>query len=86
MVGVERTGTALPRGRKEPDTDLLTAGERRVLELSGELVVAFKELPVLHPLDLPELVRDVHDIQNRLLARVSYRLADRKGESDDTGS
>lgn len=41
----------------------------KALKLSAELWNEFLKLEVIHPDDIPETRRDIHNIQNRLLAR-----------------
>ncbi len=52
--------------------DNLTPQELEVLELTAILFAAFVALPVIHPSDVTETQRDIHDIQNRILARASF--------------
>lgn len=56
----------------------LTDDEKKALSLSGELMTAFNKLPVLHPADVAEMIRDIHDIQNRILGRVGMRELSRE--------
>lgn len=51
----------------------MTDQERAALELTAELYKALLALPVDHPSDMAENVRNLHDIQNRLMARATYR-------------
>lgn len=51
----------------------LTDAEKRILNMSADLFNAIVALPVLHALDVAETVRDIHDIQNRIMARPVLR-------------
>ena len=51
----------------------MTEEEKRILALTAELWNALIALPAPHGFDGPEHMRDIHDIQNRLLARVARR-------------
>lgn len=62
--------TAAP---KEPPKDQITPEERAVLDLSAQLWNALLELPGTHPQEIAEHVADVHNIQNRVMARVARR-------------
>lgn len=65
--------------RSYPRKENLSVAEQECLELSGRLMGCFATLPVLHPKDLAEMERDIHDIQNRILARAAYRAPPWKG-------
>lgn len=52
---------------------MLTEQEKVALALTAELYKALQALPADHPHDMPEHVRDIHNIQNRILARPAYR-------------
>lgn len=52
---------------------LLTNDEQRVLQLSGKLADELDALPVLHESDMSENIRDIHNIQNRIMARAELR-------------
>jgi len=52
---------------------MLTEQETVVLNLTRDLWNAIKALPELHASDLPESMRDIHDIQHRIMARPAYR-------------
>lgn len=51
----------------------MTEEEKRILALTAELWNALIALPAPHGFDGQEHMRDIHDIQNRLLARVARR-------------
>lgn len=51
----------------------LTDEEKAVLEKSAELWNAIIALTPMHASDNPEHMRDLHNIQNRLLARATKR-------------
>lgn len=51
----------------------LTDAENAALAITAELYKALLDLPVEHPHDIAEHVRDIHDIQNRILSRPGYR-------------
>jgi hypothetical protein len=51
----------------------LTAAEVEVLHLSADLFNAIHALGDHHPSDMEELTRDIHNIQNRVMARVAAR-------------
>lgn len=52
---------------------MLSEQESEVLTLTARLYEALLALPADHPHDMPENVRDIHNIQNRVLARPAYR-------------
>lgn len=52
---------------------MLTEQEEIALALTAELYKALLALPADHPHDMAENVRDIHNIQNRILARPAYR-------------
>lgn len=52
---------------------MMTDEEKRIFTLSAELWNALIALPKMHPCDNAEHMRDIHNIQNRLLARVAQR-------------
>ena len=56
-----------------PQPEALTAAEFVAIDLSVALISALRELPVLHPRDLEESVRDIHNLQNRIMARAAQR-------------
>jgi hypothetical protein len=64
------------------DYPVLTVAERAVLSLSGEVFSLFKELGDHHPADVEETARDIHNIQNRIMARVVMRTWARCSEID----
>jgi hypothetical protein len=43
----------------------LTMQEREILELTATLYNLYVALPNRHPSDLPDMARDIHDIQHR---------------------
>lgn len=51
----------------------LTNEELNVLRLSAELYNAISNLPDKHPADMSETDRDIHSIQNRVMARLAAR-------------
>ena len=51
----------------------LTQAERGIINLTAELWNATSALPDQHPCDLNELQRDIHNIQNRIMARLARR-------------
>jgi hypothetical protein len=53
----------------------MTPAERAALKLTADLWSALSALPVEHPCDLAEHCRDIHSIQNRIMAREAARLA-----------
>lgn len=55
------------------ETHALTEQERECLNAIGHAFNLFSALPVIHPADLPETVRDIHNLQNRVLSRVGLR-------------
>ena len=65
-----------------PRPKALTEDEWKCLELIGKVADIFARLPVLHPADMPETVRDIHDIQNRILARPAMRAMQMKKETN----
>lgn len=48
---------------------MLTEQERAVMALTAQLYEALRNLPAQHSHDMSEYVRDIHDIQNRIMAR-----------------
>lgn len=52
---------------------MLTEQENRILVFTSMLWNALIDLPDPHPSDNAENMRDIHDIQNRLLARAARR-------------
>lgn len=50
----------------------LNERENKVLDLTAQLWNAILELEELHPHDNSEHMRDIHNIQNRILARSYY--------------
>lgn len=52
----------------------LTDGEKHALELTAALYNVMARFPKLHPADMDETVRDIHNIQNRIMARPQARL------------
>jgi len=55
---------------------MLTDQEKAILGMTAELWNALIELPAPHGHDNAEHMRDIHDIQNRILARVARRELD----------
>jgi len=51
----------------------LTKAENLVIQKSVELWSAINDMEVVHPDDIDEYRRDIHDIQNRTLARPLVR-------------
>lgn len=51
----------------------LTKQEKDILVMTAKLWNALLELPDQHPTANAENMRDIHDIQNRLMARVAKR-------------
>lgn len=47
----------------------LTLNEKQSLEKTVELWAAIRNLKIIHPDDIHEFRSDIHDIQNRILAR-----------------
>lgn len=58
----------------DDEKPVLTVSELHCLKLAAELMNAITLLPVQHPSDLEETVRDIHDIQNRIMARLTTRI------------
>lgn len=56
-----------------PDETRLTPAEQNCINISAALWNAASQLPDQHPRDLSELQRDIHDIQNRVMARLARR-------------
>lgn len=48
---------------------MLNEQERLAIELTAKLYEALRNLPVQHSHDMAEYVRDIHDIQNRIMSR-----------------
>ncbi|MBC7907039.1 MAG: hypothetical protein H7Y60_09880 [Rhodospirillaceae bacterium] len=51
----------------------LTTKEQRAIELTAQLWNVLVELGGHHPADMAETARDIHNIQNRVMARVACR-------------
>lgn len=64
----ERRGNAVI----EPRTQWMTREEEEAWLLIADAANAMFRLPVLHSSDNEETVRDIHNLQNRLLARAAY--------------
>lgn len=58
---------------RRANSELLTKDENDALKLSGLLFNVFHNLPVLHASDRAETIRDIHDIQNRIMSRAVFR-------------
>ena len=52
---------------------MFTAEEKRVIDLTVELVNAFAILPKEHPQDMDEFVAAIHRIQDMVLSRPGRR-------------
>ncbi len=65
----------------------LTEQEAECWELAGTLAGQLYNLPALHETDWHDLVHAIHVIQNKLLARPTYRkyLQVVAGQTDETG-
>jgi hypothetical protein len=57
---------------EEPSTAWMTREEEHAWLALADAANAMFRLPVLHSADNDETVRDVHNLQNRLLARAAY--------------
>lgn len=55
---------------------MLTEAERKILDMTAELWNELIKLPAPHGFDNAEHMRDIHDIQNRILARSARRELD----------
>lgn len=55
---------------------MLTEQEKAVLTMTAELWNELVKLPAPHGFDGAEHMRDIHDIQNRIMARVARRELD----------
>ena len=55
-----------------PDESTMTEGEYDAWVKIEAAANAMFALPMIHPEDNPETVRDIHNLQNRLLARAAY--------------
>lgn len=55
---------------------MLTEEEKTILEMTAILWNALNDLPAQHDDDIHESRRDIHDIQNRVLARSARRELD----------
>jgi len=51
----------------------LTGQELEILRLTAEIYNLASKLPRQHPSDMEELAREIHSIQNRVMARLSAR-------------
>lgn len=52
---------------------MITEQEREVIRITAALYNALAALPVQHPADMDESIRDIHNIQNRVMARATAR-------------
>lgn len=52
---------------------MMTDQEKKLIWLTAELWNEFLSLPDRHPSDAQEMERDIHNIQNRIMARVAVR-------------
>lgn len=60
----------------------ITDEELKALERIGDAFNRIMALPEIHPADKGEFIRDIHDIQNRILARVGLRAMREREEED----
>lgn len=56
----------------------LTDDELRIIDMTADLWNAFLDLGDHHPSDRDEMARDIHDIQQRIMARLARRLHPKK--------
>ena len=54
----------------------ITEDERAILNIVADLWNAILALPVLHSEDEHEHRRDIHNIENRIMARAAMRILD----------
>lgn len=52
----------------------VTEQEKKILDMTGEVWNAFLTLPVEHPSDRDEFMRNIHALQNIILSRSAYRV------------
>jgi hypothetical protein len=52
----------------------LTDKEMELISLTAKLWNKFLKLPSIHPSDNREMERDIHNIQNRILSRLTVRV------------
>jgi hypothetical protein len=64
---------ALPLDRQAVLAAGMTEAEADCWELTGDLAGKMLNLPSDHPMEEHEVAHELHAIQNRLLARVTYR-------------
>lgn len=62
----------------------MTKEEQDILNMTADLWNAILDLPVLHPLDMKETQRDIHNIQHRIMARKAYRVIIKKEKQNET--
>lgn len=55
---------------------MLTEQEKQILGLTADLWNELIKLPAPHGFDNAEHMRDIHDIQNRIMARSAHRELD----------
>ena len=74
------SSTAQDANDQEPTADQkfvieagMTEEEAECWRLIAEAAGAFFKLPVLHPMDKQEVATAIHVVQNKLLARPTYR-------------
>lgn len=53
---------------------VLTEQEKEILSKTADIWNSFLELPDFHPSDRQEMARDIHNIQNRIMARLAQRV------------
>ncbi len=56
----------------------LTKMERDAVNLTVKLWNTLHALPKMHPADLQEHARDIHNIQNRIMSRPEFKIANKK--------
>lgn len=64
----------------------LTDAEQAVMAATADLFNAFVALGDHHPADIEEMTRDIHDIQHRIMARLTRRAYPRAFVSGDTAT
>lgn len=58
----------------------MTEQEKEIIDLTVKLWNAYTKLPVIHAADGEETCRDIHNIQNRVLARAAWRELESGGK------
>lgn len=72
MTPVPRIPPAVAPPVMYPSEGSMSTLERRAWHALEDAANAMFALPAVHPADNEETARDIHNLQNRLLARLAY--------------